>query len=62
MVGLYRTIQLGQRSNLLYYVVFGRTFFFCFRQASHPRPEGTPGMLLSCQNLKTMIPVNRYKV
>ena len=23
------------------------TFFFCFRQPSQPRPEGTPGILLA---------------
>jgi hypothetical protein len=32
--------------NLLTEVECLHTFFFCFRHASHPRPEGTPGISL----------------
>ena len=55
-------LKLGQHSNLLYSLNSGRTFFFCFRQASHPRPEGTPGIVLRSKTLETLEFANHLKV
>jgi hypothetical protein len=54
-------LQSNQYSDLLYSLGVGRTFFFCFRQASHPRPEGTPGIVRRDKFIETMIALKHHK-
>lgn len=54
-------LQYNQHSDLWYSLDVERTFFFCFRQASHPRPEGTPGIVLRDRITRTMNAIEYYK-